>query len=99
MTNDQVSAWLDDLGLGKYRETFKQNAIDWDVLPDLSDGDLEALGVLLGHRKKLLRYRFAVPECRTYGPGLYTHFCRSRQAAIPPRTRSSRTSPADCDVL
>jgi class 3 adenylate cyclase len=55
MTNDQVSAWLDDLGLGKYRETFKQNAIDWDVLPDLSDGDLEALGVLLGHRKKLLR--------------------------------------------
>ena len=55
MTNDQVSAWLDDLGLGQYRETFKQNAIDWDVLPDLSDGDLEALGVLLGHRKKLLR--------------------------------------------
>ena len=55
MTNDQVSAWLDDLGLGKYRETFKQNAIDWDVLPDLSDGDLDALGVLLGHRKKLLR--------------------------------------------
>ena len=38
-----------------YRETFKQNAIDWDVLPDLSDGDLEAMGVLLGHRKKLLR--------------------------------------------
>ena len=55
MTNDQVSAWLDDLGLGQYRETFEQNAIDWDVLPDLSDGDLEALGVLLGHRKKLLR--------------------------------------------
>ena len=55
MTNDQVSAWLDDLGLGQYRETFKQNAIDWDVLPDLSDGDLGALGVLLGHRKKLLR--------------------------------------------
>ena len=51
MTNDQVSAWLDDLGLGQYRETFKQNAIDWDVVPDLSDGNLEALGVLLGHRK------------------------------------------------
>jgi len=55
MTNDQVSAWLDDLGLSQYRETFKQNAIDWDVLPDLNEGDLEALGVPLGHRKKLIR--------------------------------------------
>jgi len=51
MTNDRVSAWLVDLGLGIYRETFKQNAIDWDVLPDLSDGDLEALGVLLDTEK------------------------------------------------
>jgi class 3 adenylate cyclase len=55
MTNDPVSAWLEDLGLGIYRETFEQNAIDWDVLPHLSEGDLEALGILLGHRKKLLR--------------------------------------------
>lgn len=55
MTNDHVSAWLEDLGLGIYRETFKRHAIDWDVLPDLSDRDLEALGVLLGHRKQLLR--------------------------------------------
>ena len=55
MTNDRVSAWLDDLGLGIYRDSFQQNAIDWDVLPELSEGDLEALGVLLGHRKKLLR--------------------------------------------
>jgi hypothetical protein len=67
MTNDQVSAWLDDLGLGKYRETFKQNAIDWDVLPDLSDGDLEALGVLLGcwhdsaKRKTYARREFFSP--------------------------------------
>jgi predicted ATPase/class 3 adenylate cyclase len=55
MTNDRVSAWLDDLDLGIYRESFQQNAIDWDVLPELNEGDLEALGVLLGHRKKLLR--------------------------------------------
>ncbi|MGH8643903.1 MAG: adenylate/guanylate cyclase domain-containing protein [Gammaproteobacteria bacterium] len=55
MTNDRVSAWLDDLGLGVYRDSFQQNAIDWEVLPELNEGDLEALGVLLGHRKKLLR--------------------------------------------
>jgi class 3 adenylate cyclase/predicted ATPase len=55
MTNDRVSAWLDNLGLGIYCDSFQQNAIDWDVLPELNEGDLEALGVLLGHRKKLLR--------------------------------------------
>jgi class 3 adenylate cyclase/predicted ATPase len=53
--NDRVSAWLENLGLGIYREAFQQNAIAWDVLPELNEGDLEALGILLGHRKTLLR--------------------------------------------
>jgi class 3 adenylate cyclase/predicted ATPase/type II secretory pathway predicted ATPase ExeA len=53
--NDPVSAWLESLGLERYQEAFQQNAITWDVLPELNDGDLTSLGVLLGHRKKLLR--------------------------------------------
>ncbi|HSL03951.1 MAG TPA: adenylate/guanylate cyclase domain-containing protein [Nitrospiraceae bacterium] len=53
--NDRVSAWLEDLGLGIYREAFEKNAITWDVLTELNQGDLESLGVLLGHRKTLLR--------------------------------------------
>ena len=53
--DDRISAWLDSLGLGTYRETFQHNAITWDVLPELNQGDLESLGVLLGHRKQLLR--------------------------------------------
>lgn len=53
--SDRVSAWLESLGLDGYREVFQRNAITWDVLPELNDGDLAALGVLLGHRKKLLR--------------------------------------------
>jgi len=55
MMNDRVSAWLEHLGLGIYRESFQKNAIAWDVLPELNEGDLETLGVLLGHRKQLLR--------------------------------------------
>ena len=55
MMHDRVSAWLENLGLGRYREAFQNNAITWDVLPELNEGDLEALGVLLGHRKQLLR--------------------------------------------
>ncbi len=55
MMHDRVSAWLESLGLGRYAESFQRNAIAWDVLTDLKEGDLEALGVLLGHRKTLLR--------------------------------------------
>ena len=31
------------------------NAIDLNILPDLTDQDLEKLGVVLGHRRKILR--------------------------------------------
>jgi len=55
MMPDRVSAWLENVGLGIYREAFEKNAITWEVLPELNQGDLESLGVLLGHRKILLR--------------------------------------------
>ena len=53
--NDPVAAWLESLGLDRYRELFEQNAITWDVLPELNDGDLVSMGIVLGHRKQLLR--------------------------------------------
>ena len=49
-----VAGWLRGLGLERYEKAFRDNAIDVEVLPDLSDADLEKLGVVLGHRKKLL---------------------------------------------
>jgi class 3 adenylate cyclase/predicted ATPase len=55
MMHDRISAWLNHLGLERYSEAFQQNAITWDVLPELKENDLEAVGVLLGHRKTLLR--------------------------------------------
>lgn len=53
--DDRLSAWLESLGLEVYRNVFEQNAVTWDVLTELNDEDLISLGVLLGHRKKLLR--------------------------------------------
>ena len=51
-----VGDWLRSLGLSQYEAAFRENGIDADVLVDLSDADLEKLGVLpLGHRKRLLR--------------------------------------------
>jgi len=51
----QIAEWLAGLGLGQYTQAFDENGIDFSVLPDLTDQDLEKLGVLLGHRRKLLR--------------------------------------------
>ena len=50
-----VGDWLRSLGLPQYEAAFRENAIDSDVLPELSEGDLEKLGLPLGHRKRLLR--------------------------------------------
>ena len=50
-----IAQWLDKLGLGQYAQRFDDNGIDLSVLPDLTDQDLEKLGVLLGHRRKLQR--------------------------------------------
>ena len=50
-----VGAWLRGLGLGQYEATFRDSEIDADVLAELTDADLEKLGVPLGHRKRLLK--------------------------------------------
>ncbi len=50
-----IGDWLRTLGLGQYEATFTQNAIDTDVLPDLTEGDLEKLGIPLGDRKRFIR--------------------------------------------
>ena len=43
-----VAAWLRDLGLERYEPKFRDNEIDWDVLPELTESDLEKLGLPLG---------------------------------------------------
>lgn len=50
-----IEAWLESLGLGQYSAPFRENEIDWDVLPDLTVDDLKELGVnSVGHRRRLL---------------------------------------------
>jgi len=54
LTTD-LADWLGRHGLDQYIQTFAENNIEFSVLPDLTEDDLEKLGVSLGHRKKLLR--------------------------------------------
>ena len=52
----EVSEWLKQLGLEAYARHFADNDIDAALLPDLTEDDLEKIGVAsLGHRRRLLR--------------------------------------------
>jgi hypothetical protein len=52
----QIADWLKTLGMSEYAERFAENDIDFTILGDLTDQDLEKIGVAsLGHRRKLLR--------------------------------------------
>jgi hypothetical protein len=51
----KIGIWLRDLGLPQYAQRFEENGVDPSVLRDLTDEDLKELGVLLGHRRRILR--------------------------------------------
>jgi len=71
-----IAAWLHSLGMQQYEEAFRANAIDAEVLPELTADDLRDLGVsLVGHRRKLLAAiaalrsdRSPVPESAATAP-------------------------------
>jgi class 3 adenylate cyclase len=60
-----IAAWLRGLSLERYAEAFRDNAIELEVLPELSEADLEKIGVLLGHRKIMLK---AIAALRPQAP-------------------------------
>jgi class 3 adenylate cyclase/predicted ATPase len=63
-----VGSWLRSLGLGQYEAAFRDSAVDADVLCELSDSDLVQLGVLLGHRKRLLKAIAELPSADRIAP-------------------------------
>jgi predicted ATPase/class 3 adenylate cyclase len=51
----RAAAWLEELGLGQYAQVFAEQSIDFGVISDLTEVDLEKLGIPLGHRKLMLK--------------------------------------------
>ena len=49
-----VAEWLGSLDLVQYAQVFAENGIDISVVRHLTDQDLKDIGVLLGHRRKLM---------------------------------------------
>ena len=87
----QTAEWLKQLGLGQYAQRFAENDISFAILPDLTDHDLEKIGVAsLGHRRQLLR---AIAELKVApGPGM------AAAAPVAPLD-TAETASSDGDVL
>jgi class 3 adenylate cyclase/predicted ATPase len=81
----QVREWLENLGMSEYAQRFAKNGIDFSVLPHLTDQDLKDIGVLLGHRRKMLAAISAMtgtapaPPARTPAPEPKPHDTAERR--------------------
>ena len=49
---DDVAQWLEGLGLGQYVREFAANHIDFEILSDLTEANLEKLGLSVGDQKR-----------------------------------------------
>jgi class 3 adenylate cyclase/tetratricopeptide (TPR) repeat protein len=57
-----IATWLRGLGLERYEPAFRENEIDAEVLPELTEAHLERLGLPLGPRLRLLKAIAAMRE-------------------------------------
>ena len=65
---DDIGPWLTALGLEQYIDTFRKQELDLQSITLLSDRDLEAIGVALGPRKKILTAIKLLPQFGFSGP-------------------------------
>jgi class 3 adenylate cyclase len=86
-----IAHWLQQLGLQQYADAFRDNDIDDDILIDLSEVDLERLGVAsLGHRKRLLK---AIAQLRSDGSGEALASTAGPTPTIEPALRAGAVVP------
>jgi class 3 adenylate cyclase len=85
-----IGSWLRSLGLEQYEPLFRTHQIDDEVLPELSEGDLEKLGIPLGHRKRLMKAISALGAPTRYEPRPHSALHPPHGAAtIKPAPRES----------
>jgi class 3 adenylate cyclase/predicted ATPase len=60
--SDNVTRWLEQLGLGQYTELFAENDIDWELLPELDHETLKDIGITsAGHRLRIIKAAGTLP--------------------------------------
>src|SRR5215467_3314010 len=89
----QVADWLEKLGMAEYAERFAENDIDFTLLLELTDQDLEKIGVVsLGHRRKILK---AIAALEPTPAGAAAVKPASEGFAPPPTAAASPAAGAD----
>ena len=78
-----IGTWLHGLGLQRYEQAFRDNAIDAAILPELTAEDLREIGVgPVGHRRKLLAALAALREDDGPGSTVAAPFVERRQLTV-----------------
>ena len=94
----QIAEWLEELSLGQYAQRFAENDISFVILPDLTDQDLEKIGVAsLGHRRLLLR-AIADLNCIEKSPLAVPAASTAAPLVLPSGSASIRTTAASPTV-
>ena len=83
---NEMTEWLEKLGMSEYADRFVENRIDVSVLPELTDLDLEKIGVALGDRRKILR---AIRELASTAPSAQQPVLVGPKPKIPPNVDKS----------
>ena len=84
----QIADWLEKLGFGQYAQRFAENDISFVILTDLTDHDLEKIGVAsLGHRRLLLR---AIADLKVVEKGPVDATTTSSAPSAHPEDRAER---------
>ena len=89
--SEKVSDWLEDLGLGQYSTAFEENAIDWELLPELDQETLKDIGIgVAGHRLRILK---AATALTTDLPGIVSGVeARDTKESTPPSLSEEDTT-------
>ncbi|KAI1406811.1 hypothetical protein F5Y13DRAFT_9169 [Hypoxylon sp. FL1857] len=91
---NSLEAIFGELGISQYLDAFIDQGFDsWETILDITESDLDALGVKLGHRRKLQRrianYRGVAPETSLVSP--------TRTSIEDARLESNRTESVKTD--
>jgi class 3 adenylate cyclase/tetratricopeptide (TPR) repeat protein len=94
-----LDRWLEGLGLSRYAEVFAESAIDVDILPELTESDLEKLAIPLGDRKRLVRAIAALAALPLEPPVTAAASPASATATPRPKAERRQLTVLFCDLV
>ena len=95
-----IADWLRGLGLEKYAPAFDENAINWDVLSELTADDLKEIGVAaVGDRRRLLAAITALGESASPVAGPAPQPLARTAPVVPAEAERRQLTVMFCDLV